>query len=146
MQILYRRHLHIELSNSKDIEKFAFCDPNPAFKLNADFEDYIVERLAKGDTDGIFFLPHNHNKHWILSIIWEGQIYILNPLSHPVRFPALEKALTSAVSSFNMKIGKSGDLPKVKNLTWSEMSRVSYDEEELEDVRCEVLEFIQSHV
>ena len=60
MQILYRRHLHIELSNSKNIDKFAFCDPNPAFKLNADFEDYIVERLAKGDADRIFFLPHNH--------------------------------------------------------------------------------------
>ena len=82
MQILYRRHLHIELSNSKDIEKFAFCDLNPAFKLNADFEDYIVERLAKGDADGIFFLPHNHKYVFIVIIIFKFMATVSTGFCH----------------------------------------------------------------
>ena len=31
--------------------------------------------------------------YWILEIIWDGEIYILNPLTHPIHFPDLEETL-----------------------------------------------------
>ena len=31
--------------------------------------------------------------HWILEIIWECEIDILNPLMGPIRFPDLEETL-----------------------------------------------------
>ncbi|KAL8125305.1 hypothetical protein AgCh_012841 [Apium graveolens] len=58
--------------------------------------------------------------HWILAIIWEGEIYFLNPLPHPVQFPDLEKALSRALKSFNSKTGRGNHKPsKAKFLSGS---------------------------
>lgn len=49
--------------------------------------------LCRLISDCDFFLTEN-SMHWILAIIWDSEIYILNPLPHQVQFPELEKALT----------------------------------------------------
>ncbi|XP_063945433.1 uncharacterized protein LOC135151316 [Daucus carota subsp. sativus] len=58
--------------------------------------------------------------HWILSIIWEGEIYILNPLPHPTQFPELENALARALKKFNVETGRgSNKIGKAKFLSGS---------------------------
>ncbi|XP_063941050.1 uncharacterized protein LOC135149368 [Daucus carota subsp. sativus] len=117
--------------------------------------------------------------HWILTIIWEGEIYILNPLPHPTQFPELEKVLSSAIKTFNSETGRSNKPPKAKFLSgspkqpgghecgyvvmrymkdiiadtrlsftskWLAKSRVSYTEEQLDEVRIEALQFCQDHI
>lgn len=39
------------------------------------------------------FIYYQNSAHWILAIIWEGDVYILNPLSLPKQFVDLEKSL-----------------------------------------------------
>ena len=42
----------------------------------------------------MFIIFDENSMHWILTIIWEGEIYILNPLPHPTQYPELEKVLS----------------------------------------------------
>ncbi|KAL8112149.1 hypothetical protein AgCh_019735 [Apium graveolens] len=99
---------------------FAFIDPGSTYYLNAKFETYIVNRLKEGNPDRLFFLPHNQNMHWILAIIWGGEIYFLNPLPHPVQYPDLEKALSRALKSFNSETCRGNHKPsKAKFLSGS---------------------------
>lgn len=37
---------------------------------------------------------NENSMHWILAIIWEGEIYFLNPLPHPTQFLLLEQAIS----------------------------------------------------
>ncbi|KAL8123265.1 hypothetical protein AgCh_011296 [Apium graveolens] len=117
----YMTYLHSEMSERPELaDTFAFIDPGSTYYLNAEFETYIVNRLKEGNPDRLFFLPHNQNMHWILAIIWEGEIYFLNPLPHPVKFPDLEKALSRALKSFNSETGKGNHKPsKAKFLSGS---------------------------
>ncbi|KAL8105111.1 hypothetical protein AgCh_029053 [Apium graveolens] len=117
----FGRYLHSEISERPELaETFAFIDPGSTYYLNAEFETYIVNRLKEGNLDRLFFLPHNQNMHWILAIIWEGEIYFLNPLLHPVQFPDLEKALSRALKSFNSETGRGNHMPsKAKFLSGS---------------------------
>ncbi|XP_074356488.1 uncharacterized protein LOC141696210 [Apium graveolens] len=105
--VSHMTYLHSEMSERPELaETFAFIDPGSTYYLNAEFETYIMNRLKEGNPDRLFFLPHNQNMHWILAIIWEGDIYFLNPLPHPVQFPDLEKALSRALKSFNSETGR----------------------------------------
>ncbi|XP_074365007.1 uncharacterized protein LOC141706073 [Apium graveolens] len=114
--------------------------------------------------------------HWILVVIWDGDIYILNPLPHPTHFDELEKSLTEAMKSYNAQTGRGNKAPQIKNLLgspkqpggvecgyvimrymkdiiadkelsfttkWAAKTRKSYTRQELDEVRMEVLEFIQ---
>ncbi|XP_074327743.1 uncharacterized protein LOC141665654 [Apium graveolens] len=115
----YMAYLHTVVTENDDLDLFAFCDPGVTFSLNKGFESYIVNWLKEGNVDRVFFLPHNENQHWILVIIWEGDIYIYNPLSHPHHFPKLEKALSSAIKTFNAETGRGNKPAKTKNLIGS---------------------------
>ena len=42
----------------------------------------------------MFIIFDENNMHWILTIIWEGEIYFLNPLPHTTQFPELAKVLS----------------------------------------------------
>lgn len=42
------------------LETFGFFDPGATYRINADFEAYVVKRLKEGNVDRVFFLPHNH--------------------------------------------------------------------------------------
>ena len=56
----FGRHLHAEISEKPELaETFAFIDPGSTYKLNHDFEAYIVDRLKEGNPDRLFFMPHN---------------------------------------------------------------------------------------
>lgn len=59
MLIFFCRNLHFKLSGTYESDTFAFIDPGSTFKLNDEFERYIVKRLKEGNADRIFFLPHN---------------------------------------------------------------------------------------
>ncbi|KAL8092323.1 hypothetical protein AgCh_034574 [Apium graveolens] len=57
--------------------------------------------------------------HWILIMIWESEIFILNPLPHQKRFTALEEALVGVIRSYNAQIGRVNKNPIIKNLIGS---------------------------
>ena len=42
----------------RNLELFSFADPGATFKLNDDFEAYVVKRLMDAPSR-ILFLPHN---------------------------------------------------------------------------------------
>ncbi|KAL6536694.1 hypothetical protein OROMI_026275 [Orobanche minor] len=117
-EMVGKPHLCTEIHDIEEWDTFGCFDPGLTFNLNEGFESYIVKRLREGN-DRIYFMPHNSNMHWILSFIWDGDIYILNTLSPPNHFPALEKALTGTVKSFNIQTGKGNKMPKVKHLLGS---------------------------
>ncbi|KAK1368702.1 hypothetical protein POM88_034794 [Heracleum sosnowskyi] len=94
----------------------------------------------------IFLMPHNEDYHWILVMIWESEIFILNPLSSPKKFSELEAALVRAVRSYNAQTGRVNKNPKVQYLSWATKMRKSYKREELDDVRLETLRHIQGFV
>ncbi|XP_074327087.1 uncharacterized protein LOC141665029 [Apium graveolens] len=98
-------------------ETFVFIDPGSTYHVNANFEAYILNRLTEGNPDRLFFLPHNQNMHWILVVIWEGEIYILNPLPHLTQFSELRKALSRALKSYNSEIGRGNKMAKAKFLS-----------------------------
>ncbi|KAL1818688.1 hypothetical protein ACET3Z_013557 [Daucus carota] len=92
----YMAHLHSTIKNERnndDVFLYEFFDPAATFKLNGEFQSYVGSRLRKGNLNHIYFMPHNHNVHWILVVIWDGDVYLLNPLAHHGRFDDLEKAL-----------------------------------------------------
>ncbi|XP_074374239.1 uncharacterized protein LOC141714630 [Apium graveolens] len=93
---------------------FAFLHPS-TYKLNDEFNEYVVQRLK----DGVLrmnFMPYNYNLHWILIVFWESEIFILNPLPHHPHPQDLEKALIRAVRSYNAQEGRVNKNPKIKNL------------------------------
>nr|XP_017223512.1 PREDICTED: uncharacterized protein LOC108199985 [Daucus carota subsp. sativus] len=61
-------------------------------------------------------MPHNQHVHWILIMIWDGDIYIMNPLPHPRNFSEVENRLSSALESYNAQTGRQKRTPRVVNL------------------------------
>lgn len=113
----YMLNLHTMIRNDAELsETFGFFYPGSTYKLNEDFEHYFVNRMMEGNVYRIFFLPHNHEMHWILTIIWEGEIYMINPLLHATHLYELEKVLIRALKAFNDKTGRGNKTPKVKIL------------------------------
>ncbi|XP_074377117.1 uncharacterized protein LOC141718639 [Apium graveolens] len=102
-------------TSSRDLSAmFAFLHPS-TYKLNDEFNEYVVQRLK----DGVLrmkFMSYNYNLHWILILFWESEIFILNPLPHHPHPQDLEKALMRAVRSYNAPEGRVNKNPKVKNL------------------------------
>ncbi|KAL8107429.1 hypothetical protein AgCh_023997 [Apium graveolens] len=70
-----------------------------------------VQAVSEFEMLGQAVLASYMTMHWILAIIWEGEIYFLNPLPHPVQFPDLEKALSRALKSFNSETGRGNHKP-----------------------------------
>ncbi|KAK1378991.1 hypothetical protein POM88_025735 [Heracleum sosnowskyi] len=97
----YMSYLHNVMREKKLLDYFGFFDLSATFTLNADFEALVVRRLKEGNPNRVFFMPHHENVHWILIVLWEHDIYTLNPLPHPPRNPALEDALKRALRTFN---------------------------------------------
>ncbi|XP_074355676.1 uncharacterized protein LOC141695319 [Apium graveolens] len=122
----YMAYLYTEVRKRKRSDMYAFVDPAATFKLNDDFEAYIIEGMNTGDSR-IFLMPHNENYHWILIMIWESEIFILNPLAHPTNFLKLEAALTQAVRSYNAQKGLVNKNPKIKNLSGSPKQPGEYE-------------------
>nr|XP_017239522.1 PREDICTED: uncharacterized protein LOC108212305 [Daucus carota subsp. sativus] len=154
---------------------FSYLHPS-AYNLNDEFEAYVVQRLKDGVLQ-MNFLPFNYSSHWILIVIWESEIYLLNSLPHYPHPEQLEKALKRAVRSYNAQEGRVNKNPKIKKLVgcpkqpggmecgyavmrymkdiiedtdmkllekWACKSRRSYTMEELDVVRLETLDYIQS--
>ncbi|KAL1811201.1 hypothetical protein ACET3Z_021266 [Daucus carota] len=136
-------YLHGMIRENNEMDVYGFIDPGATFNLNKEFETYVVKRLMNGSYDRMFLMPHNFNYHWILVVIYAGEIFILNPLSHPTHFPHLEKPLLSAFKTFKAQTGRGNTVPKIKNLAWANKSRKSYKMEELDEVRVEALAYIQ---
>ncbi|XP_074342473.1 uncharacterized protein LOC141680040 [Apium graveolens] len=114
----YMAYLQTKVRKRKHSDMFAFLDPSATFKLNDDFQNYIIARMRSGPSR-IFLLPQNESYHWILIMIWESEIFILNPLPHQKRFTALEEALVGAIRSYNAQIGHVNKNPTIKNLIGS---------------------------
>ncbi|XP_063947027.1 uncharacterized protein LOC135151763 [Daucus carota subsp. sativus] len=93
---------------------YAFCDPATIFTNSTDIERNLVNRLKEGNPDRLFLLPYNTNCHWILVILWAGEIFVLNPLPRGTNFPELEKALTRAMITFNVQAGRGNKAPSIK--------------------------------
>ncbi|KAK1368206.1 hypothetical protein POM88_034298 [Heracleum sosnowskyi] len=115
----YMSYLHNVMREKKLLDYFGFFDPSATFTLNADFEALVVRRLNEGNPNRVFFMPHHENVHWILIVLWEHDIYTLNPLPHPPRNPALEDDLKRALRTFNSQTGRGNRTPKVQNLAGS---------------------------
>ncbi|XP_074362226.1 uncharacterized protein LOC141702446 [Apium graveolens] len=107
----YMAFLCIMVHDRKSLDMYAFVDPS-RYKFYAEFETYIVSIL---NDSVLHFMPFNQNMHWMLVIIWESEIFFLNPLSHATRFPELENALTGAVRSYNAQKGRVIKNPKNVN-------------------------------
>ncbi|XP_017223512.2 uncharacterized protein LOC108199985 [Daucus carota subsp. sativus] len=91
-------------------------DPGVTHTLKPDFESYVVNRLIEGGYNRIYLMPHNQHVHWILIMIWDGDIYIMNPLPHPRNFSEVENRLSSALESYNAQTGRQKRTPRVVNL------------------------------
>ncbi|KAL8123712.1 hypothetical protein AgCh_011634 [Apium graveolens] len=52
------RNLETEVRKRKHSEMFAFLDPSATFKLNDDFQNYIIAMMRSG-ASRIFLMPHN---------------------------------------------------------------------------------------
>ncbi|KAK1401439.1 putative Ulp1 protease family catalytic domain-containing protein [Heracleum sosnowskyi] len=154
----------------------AFFDPGATFTLNNEFQHYVASKLKEGNQNRIYFLPHNQDQHWILVIIWDGDILFLNPLPQQTRFDKMEKALTEALKSYNAQTGRGNIPPNIQYLSgspkqpggvergyvvmqymkeiildkeisfatkWATKTRKTYKVHELDEVRLEVIKFIQ---
>ncbi|KAK1362597.1 hypothetical protein POM88_047071 [Heracleum sosnowskyi] len=113
----YMAYLHSKVHENDNLDLFAFCDPGATFTLNSDFEAYLFNRLREGNPDRLFFFPHNTNCHWILVLMWGGEIFVLNPLPRSTTFPDLEKTISRAVVAFNIQAGRGNKAPTVKYLS-----------------------------
>ncbi|XP_062006048.1 uncharacterized protein LOC133723246 [Rosa rugosa] len=90
----YMAHLHEVVTERDEFGNFAFIDPAATYNCErSDFGSYLVNRLKEGKTDRIFFMPYNPGEHWILTIIWEDDIYILDPLGKSVHYQAWENSV-----------------------------------------------------
>ncbi|KAM5570104.1 hypothetical protein ABKV19_017226 [Rosa sericea] len=176
----YEGYLH-ELITERDLlDTFAFVDPAATYNCQRpDFVRYLVDRLKEGKSDRIFFMPYNPGKHWILTILWEGEIYMLDPLPKPIHYKEWETSVMNAVKTFNAETGRVNKLPKVKPLPgvpkqpggvecgyyvmrymkeiiedetlsfptkWAVKTRKSYSQAQIDEVRIEVADYIQSWV
>ncbi|KAK1396081.1 hypothetical protein POM88_005944 [Heracleum sosnowskyi] len=95
-------------------------DPSPPGKkaVISTYITYLHTEMKSGPCK-IFLMPHNEDYHWILVMIWESEIFILNPLSSPKKFSELEAALVRAVRSYNAQTGRVNKNPKVQYLSGS---------------------------
>ncbi|XP_074335674.1 uncharacterized protein LOC141672885 [Apium graveolens] len=109
----YMAYLHSVVIGNNNHELFAFCDPGATFTLNNDFENNLVNRLKEDNPDRLFLKPHNSGCHWIMVVIWVGEIFILNPLPLATAFPELEKAVSKAVIAFNIQAGRGNKAPSI---------------------------------
>ncbi|XP_040373610.1 uncharacterized protein LOC121052492 [Rosa chinensis] len=110
-------HLHEIISQRDELDTFAFIDPAATYKCERPgFHPYLVDRLKEGKADRIFCMPYNPGEHWILTIIWEDEIYILDPLPKPVNYQSWENIVINAVKAFNAETGRVNKVPKVKLL------------------------------
>ncbi|KAK1383971.1 hypothetical protein POM88_021706 [Heracleum sosnowskyi] len=162
----YMAYLHSKVHENDNLDLFAFCDPGATFTLNSEFEAYLFNHLKEGNPDRLFLLPHNTNCHWILVLMWGGEIFVLNPLHRSTTFPDLEKSISRAVVAFNIQAGRGNKAPTVKYLSgcpkqpggiecvyvvmrymkeiWSAKSRkLSCSKAELDEVRCETAGHIE---
>ncbi|PRQ39342.1 hypothetical protein RchiOBHm_Chr4g0424111 [Rosa chinensis] len=113
----YMAHLHEIISQRDELDTFAFIDPAATYKCERPgFHPYLVDRLKEGKADRIFCMPYNPGEHWILTIIWEDEIYILDPLPKPVNYQSWENIVINAVKAFNAETGRVNKVPKVKLL------------------------------
>ncbi|KAL1826336.1 hypothetical protein ACET3Z_004748 [Daucus carota] len=110
----YMAYLHTVVRDNDELEMYAFCDPATIFTNSTDIERNLVNRLKEGNPDRLFLLPYNTNCHWILVILWAGEIFVLNPLPRGTNFPELEKALTRAMITFNVQAGRGNKAPSIK--------------------------------
>ncbi|XP_074359107.1 uncharacterized protein LOC141698318 [Apium graveolens] len=55
--------------------------------------------------------------HWILVVIWAGEVFILNPLPRSTTYPELEKAISRAVIAFNIQAGRGNKAPTIRYVT-----------------------------
>ncbi|KAK1371536.1 hypothetical protein POM88_037628 [Heracleum sosnowskyi] len=78
---------------------------------------YMAYLHSKGNPDRLFLLPHNTNCHWILVLMWGGEIFVLNPLPRSTTFPDLEKSISRAVVAFNIQAERGNKAPIVKYLS-----------------------------
>ncbi|KAK9933081.1 hypothetical protein M0R45_020292 [Rubus argutus] len=112
--------LHEELDTKNLLDTFGFVDPSFAYKRpSEEVEKYIVDRMKEGKSDRIFLMPHNPGKHWVLTIIWEDEIYLMDSMAKPIRYTAWEKTVTSAVKTFHAETGGVKKVPKWKQLPGS---------------------------
>ncbi|KAM5578065.1 hypothetical protein ABKV19_008405, partial [Rosa sericea] len=90
----YMANLHETLLERDELDTFGFIDPAATYKCERlEFVPYLVNRLKEGKADRIFFMPYNPGEHWILTIIWEDEIYIVDPLPKPVHYKPWENAV-----------------------------------------------------
>ncbi|XP_074336394.1 uncharacterized protein LOC141673543 [Apium graveolens] len=109
----YMAYLHSVVIGNNNHELFAFFDPGATFTVNDDFENNLVNRLKEGNPGRLFLMPHNSGCHWILVVIWAGEIFILNPLPRATTFPELEKNVSKAVIAFNIQVGRGNKAPSI---------------------------------
>ncbi|KAL1823826.1 hypothetical protein ACET3Z_010604 [Daucus carota] len=138
----YLHHLCYKDRKKDDALLFGFLDPASTYTLNKEFQNAVVKRLMD-NYYRLYLMPHNQMAHWILVVIWDDDLYILNPLPHNTRFPDLERGLIDALASYHAQSGRAKRTPKVVYLMWAVRSRNCYTEEELDEVRMEALEFIE---
>lgn len=172
----YMAHLHEILEVKNLQETFGFIDPTMTFKHESpDVERFIVNRLKEGKSDRIFLMPHNPGSHWVLTIIWEHEIYLMDSMPKPVHYKTWENTVISAVKTFNAETGMSKKVPKWKQLPgaakqpgghecgyyvmrymkkiiedeelsfprkWAQKNRKQYTQEELDEVRIEVSDYL----
>ncbi|KAL1805026.1 hypothetical protein ACET3Z_028094 [Daucus carota] len=141
----FRRYLHSGFRDTpgRDLSSsFGFLHP-ATYIQNDEFNAYVVQRLREG-VNRMNLMPFNYNLHWILVAIWESEIFILNSLPHYPHPDELEKALMRAVRAHNAELGRVIKNPKVKNLRWAARSRKTYSKADLDIVRLETLDYIQS--
>ncbi|KAL6578540.1 hypothetical protein OROMI_008756 [Orobanche minor] len=113
----YMAYLHSVVHENENLDMFAFCDPGVAFNPDSRFETYLINRMKEGNPDRLFFLPVNKNYHWILILIWAGEILFLNPLPRSYSFPELEKAISRALIACNIEAGRGNKAPAVKYIS-----------------------------
>ncbi|KAL8113768.1 hypothetical protein AgCh_020895 [Apium graveolens] len=139
-----RRYLYTEVRKRKLSEMYAFVDPAATFKLNDDFEAYIVERMNTGDSL-IFLMPHNEKA--VRSYNAQKGLVNKNPkiknLSGSPKQPGGYEC-GYVVMRYMKDIFED---KKMKFITkWAAMTQKCYTKEELDEVRFETLQYVQEFV
>ncbi|XP_040366111.1 uncharacterized protein LOC121050406 [Rosa chinensis] len=174
----YMANLHETLRERDELDTFGFIDPAATYMCErSEFVPYLVNRLKEGKGDRIFLMAYNPGEHWILTIIWEDEIYIVDPLPKPVHYKPWENAVINAVKTYNAEKGRVTKVPKLKLLPgapkqpggvecgyyvmrymkdiinddtlsfstkWAVKDRKGYTQQQLDEVRIEVADYLQT--
>ncbi|XP_024185278.1 uncharacterized protein LOC112190082 [Rosa chinensis] len=140
----YMVQLHELITERDELETFAFSDPAATYNCErSNFSSYLVNRLKEGKTDRIFFMPYNPGA--IKS--FNAETGSANKVSKLKLFPDVPKQ-SGGVECGYCVMRYMKDIINDDTLSfltkWVAKTRQVYTQDELDEVRIEVADYLQT--